>query len=214
MEIKRKGLSLIGHPALVDKGEYCSLEVFDDPQQAQELHKKGLVRLIRIALKEQIKYLDKNLKSLQTTQIQGASIVSLRKAFPSFEEIKTDVIDAAIESAAFTERLPMDKEQFGEMIGRVKEKLNLLALELGRLLSAIVAEAALAQQKLNGIKAYEKVHEDITQQLFDLFEPHFIRKVPMDRLKHYPRYMKAIQVRIERLRNDPNRDARTHGKHP
>lgn len=207
MEIKRKGLSLIGHPALVDKGEYCSLEVFDDPQQAQELHKKGLVRLIRIALKEQIKYLDKNLKSLQTTQIQGASIVSLRKAFPSFEEIKADVIDAAIESAAFTEELPMNKEQFGEMLGRVKEKLNLLALELGRLLSAIVAEAALAQQKLNGIKAYEKVHEDITQQLFDLFEPHFIRKVPMDRLKHYSRYMKAIQVRIERLRNDPNRDA-------
>ena len=31
MEIKKRGISLIGHPALVDKGEYCSLEVFDDP---------------------------------------------------------------------------------------------------------------------------------------------------------------------------------------
>ena len=28
-----------------------------------------------------------------------------------------------------------------------------------------------------------------------------------ERLKHYPRYVKAINVRLERLRNDPARDA-------
>lgn len=162
MEIKKKGISLIGHPALVDKGEYCSLEVFDDPDQAARIHRRGLIRLIRLGLKEQIKYLDKNLKSMQTTQIQGASIVSLRKAFPSFEELKQDVIDASIETAAFTGELPVNEEQFRETIAVVKEKLGLLTLELARLLSSIVSEAALAQQKLNSIKSYKEVSEDIT----------------------------------------------------
>ena len=31
--------------------------------------------------------------------------------------------------------------------------------------------------------------------------------MPFERLKHYPRYVKAINVRLERLRNDPARDA-------
>lgn len=48
----------------MDKGEYCSLEVFDDPDQAARIHRRGLIRLIRLGLKEQIKYLDKNLKSM------------------------------------------------------------------------------------------------------------------------------------------------------
>ena len=94
---------------------------------------------------------------MQTTQIQGASIVSLRKAFPSFEELKQDVIDASIETAAFTGELPVNEEQFRETIAVVKEKLGLLTLELARLLSSIVSEAALAQQKLNSIKSYKEV---------------------------------------------------------
>lgn len=165
-----------------------------------------MIRLIRLGLKEQIKYLDKNLKSMQTTQIQGASIVSLRKAFPSFEELKQDVIDASIETAAFTGELPVNEEQFRETIANVKEKLGLLTLELARLLSSIVSEAALAQQKLNSIKSYKEVSEDITAQLSDLFPPHFLLTIPFSQLRHYPRYMKAIRS-YRSSENDPGRDA-------
>ena len=74
-------------------------------------------------------------------------------------------------------------------------------------MSSIVSEAALAQQKLNSIKSYKEVSEDITAQLSDLFPPHFLLTIPFSQLRHYPRYMKAIQVRIDRLKNDPGRDA-------
>jgi ATP-dependent helicase HrpA len=40
MEIKRKNMSLIGHPALVDRATHCSLEVFDDPDEAMRQHHK------------------------------------------------------------------------------------------------------------------------------------------------------------------------------
>ena len=35
MEIRRKGVSLIGHPAIADRGDYCSIEVFDEPEEAK-----------------------------------------------------------------------------------------------------------------------------------------------------------------------------------
>lgn len=205
MEIKRKGLSLIGHPALVDKGEYCSLEVFDDPEQALKVHKKGLIRLIRLQLKEQLKYLDRNLKILQNAQIQASSLPIVKEGFTSFEDLKTQVVDATISSIAFSDKLPNNKESFYETVLEVKEKLNLLAMELARLLDQVVNEASVVTQKLNALKSYEQVKDDIEAQLTGLFTKHFIVQQTA-RLKNYPRYLKAIQIRLDRLRNDPKRD--------
>src|SRR5690606_29128808 len=43
MEIHRKGQSVIGYPALIDRGMYCDLDVFDDPGEAQRQHRAGLL---------------------------------------------------------------------------------------------------------------------------------------------------------------------------
>ncbi len=40
MEIRRKGVSLIGHPAIADRGDYCSIEVFDEPEEAKKFIKR------------------------------------------------------------------------------------------------------------------------------------------------------------------------------
>ena len=63
MEIPKKGaFPLIGHPAIADRGDYCSIEVFDEPEEAKEVHKKASENLSVSSLKEQIKYLDKSLE--------------------------------------------------------------------------------------------------------------------------------------------------------
>ena len=59
MEIKRGGQSVIGYPALVDRGAHCDLDVFDDPDEARCHHRAGLLRLFRLALREQVKFLEK-----------------------------------------------------------------------------------------------------------------------------------------------------------
>src|SRR3546814_3331203 len=41
MEIRRNGQSLVGYPALIDRGTHCDLEVFDDPYDAGRRHKAG-----------------------------------------------------------------------------------------------------------------------------------------------------------------------------
>ncbi len=206
MEIRRKGLSLVGHPAVVDKGEYCSLEVFDDPMEAKERHYFGVRRLIRGRLKEQLKYLDKNLKELQKAQIIGASLSFSKKAFEDWTELKTEVVNAAIGQIALSENLPQTEGEFEEACLETKGKINLLALETARLISQIMETAATVNQKLNAFKSSKEVYEDINKQLLKLFFKGFPEKVPFSVLKHYPRYLKAILVRLERISKDPLRD--------
>ncbi len=206
MEIKRKGISLIGHPALVDQGEYCSLEVFDEPAEAQEAHRKGIRKLIRLKLKEQIKYLDKSLKELQSAQIIGSALPFTKSAFSSLEDLKNQVINASIYSSALTGDLPNNQQSFEELCALTKSKLNLIANENSRLITQILNEANLINQKLAGFKNHKELIEDIYRQLQSLFPKNFIENKPLSVLRHYPRYLKAILVRLEKYSKDPRRD--------
>jgi len=53
------GQAVIGYPALVDKGTHCELDVFDAPDLARRQHRCGLLRLFRLGLNEQVKYLNR-----------------------------------------------------------------------------------------------------------------------------------------------------------
>ncbi|MDK7178501.1 DUF3418 domain-containing protein, partial [Micrococcus luteus] len=64
LELKRGRQTVVGYPALVNQGNDCRIDVFDELHEATAAHRKGLIRLFKIALKEQIRYLSKNLKAL------------------------------------------------------------------------------------------------------------------------------------------------------
>ena len=65
MEIQRGGHTLIGFPALIDKGQSVEIEVFDEPDVAAAKHRAGLRRLVALQIKEPLKYLEKNIPDLQ-----------------------------------------------------------------------------------------------------------------------------------------------------
>jgi ATP-dependent helicase HrpA len=51
------------------------------------------------------------------------------------------------------------------------------------------------------------VASDITQQLQRLVNRRFLVETPHAQLQHLPRYLKAVQLRLDKLRADPARDA-------
>ena len=75
-----------------------------------------------------------------------------------------------------------------------------------RLLQQIMNEWALALKKLNLIKSQQAVYDDIRQQLNGLIYKGFLSRVEYATLQHYPRYLRAVQLRIDKLKNDPRRD--------
>lgn len=206
MEIKRGTLSLIGHPALVDRQTHCSLEVFDDEIQAIRQHHKGLLRLFRLQLKEQVKFVEKSLKDLQTTQMQASSTTVLAAAFDSFESMRESVVLATLEQTAMYEPLPVNAEEFNAHVQTARSRLGLIAQEISRLLMQLVSETLVINRKLKNFPD-DRVREDISGQLQGLFPKGFLSSVPVEQLRHYPRYLKAILMRLEKWQGDQQRDA-------
>ncbi len=207
MEIRRKGMTLIGHPALVDKGDSCSLDVFDDLQDAQKAHRAGLRRLFMLQLKEQIRFLQRNLAPLHRVQMQCSVVGAVSASFESYESLCEDLTAAAVETAAMQGEWPVNEEEFQKRKDEARSRLTLIGGEYLRLMEAVAAELAAASKRLQSAKGFAEVVRDIENQLRALFPPHFALNIPFARLKHYPRYLKAVNVRLERLRNAPERDA-------
>src|SRR5204862_4952923 len=61
MEIRRAGQTLVGYPALQDEEEGVTLQVFDSPERAREVHRAGVLRLLAIAFRERVRELETGL---------------------------------------------------------------------------------------------------------------------------------------------------------
>ncbi|NGM88883.1 ATP-dependent RNA helicase HrpA [Parapusillimonas sp. SGNA-6] len=201
MEIRRKGQSFIGYPALVDRGTYCDLDVFDDPGEARTRHHAGLLRLFRLALREQVRFLEKNLPDL-------TRISMLYMSLGTQEELRDQIIDCALAQACLAEPWPTDRASFEQRRDEGKSRLGLLAQEMARLAGAILQEWAALQRKLPQAKPHSAAYADIQKQQSALMGKWFLRDTPHRQLTQYPRYLKAAQVRIDKLRADPARDGR------
>ncbi|WP_026639407.1 ATP-dependent RNA helicase HrpA [Bordetella petrii] len=201
MEIKRKGQSVIGYPALVDRGTHCDLDVFDDPGEARRHHRAGLLRLFRLGLRDQVRFLEKNLPDLTRMSM-------LYMNLGTQEELRDQIIDCALAQACLAEPWPADEPSFEARRQDGKGRVGLLAQEAARLAHAVLAEYGALQRKLPQAKPHAAAYADLQQQIGALVPKWFLRDTPHAQLAHFPRYLKAAQARIDKLRADPARDAR------
>ncbi|HTN50481.1 MAG TPA: ATP-dependent RNA helicase HrpA [Burkholderiaceae bacterium] len=208
VELTRDGKALAGFPALVDQGDSCTIEVFDEPEVARDRHRAGLRRLFRLQLREQVRFLEKSLASLQAAQMQAvAAGPLLAAAFPGFEELRDQVVTAAIDRTCMDEPWPDNRESFTSRKDEGRARLSLIAQELARLLGTIAQQVSPLPRRLSGMKGAPQVVADIEAQLRRLFPPRFVVTVPASALTHYPRYLNAIAARLDKFKDNPARDA-------
>lgn len=206
MEIRRKGGQTgIGYPALVDQGSHCALDVYDDPQAAREVHHKGLRRLMRVALRDQVRFLEKNLHEF-------TRLGMLFLPLGSQETLRDQIIDCAIDRACLAEPWPTDPATFEVRRQEGKARLGLLAQEVARLAGSVLDQWTAAMRKLPQAKPHGAAYQDLQQQLASLVTTSFVSQTPYGQLGHLPRYLKAVVARIDKLRADPARDARLMGE--
>jgi ATP-dependent helicase HrpA len=134
-------------------------------------------------------------------------VPALAAALPSFEDLRSAIVTAALDRVALSEPWPADEARFAARKQEARGKVNLIAQEVARLVAAIVQEAAALPRKLNGLRSFAATVADVEQQLRALFPRHFIVDTPAAQLAHYPRYLKAIALRLDKLKADPARDA-------
>jgi ATP-dependent helicase HrpA len=151
-------------------------------------------------LRDALKYLEKNIPDLQK---MAAAYMSLG----TVEELRQQIVDVALDRAFLQEPLPTDEFAFKRRLDEGRGRLTLIASEIARLAGAILVDYAVAVRKIKDTKAQPAATADTAQQLQKLMGKRFVADTPWAQLQHFARYLKAITLRLDKLRGDPARDA-------
>jgi ATP-dependent helicase HrpA len=200
MEITKGKQTLIGFPALVDVGDAVCIEVFDEPEVAATKHRAGLRRLFAMQIKDALKYLEKNLPDLQKMSVAYMSL-------GTSDELKQQILDVALDRAFLLDPLPTSEADFKRRLEEGRGRLTLIANEIARLASTVLTEFAAASRKVKDTKISPDSVADAAQQLQRLVGKRFIADTPYTQLQHFARYLKAVVLRLDKLRADAARDA-------
>ncbi|MDQ7999485.1 MAG: ATP-dependent RNA helicase HrpA [Pseudomonadota bacterium] len=209
MEVRRGPQTLIGFPALIDGGDAVTIEVFDEPEVAAAKHRAGLRRLVALQLKDALKYLEKNIPDLQKMAVAYLQVGKAPDGSGggTLEELRAQIIDVALDRAFLQDPLPADAAAFQRRVDEGRGRLTLIANEVARLAGTILAEHAAAARKIKDTKVHPEAVKDAAEQLQRLVGKRFLADTPWAQLQHFARYLKAIVLRLDKLRADPARDA-------
>jgi ATP-dependent helicase HrpA len=200
MEIRKGNQTLVGFPALIDKGSHVVIEVFDEPDVAAAKHRAGLRRLVALQIKDALKYLEKNIPDLQKMSV-------LYMPLGTADELREQIIDLAIDRAFLGDPLPTDAASFRRRIDEGRGRLTLIANEVARSALQVLLDYGAAVRKLKDSRAPKELHDDIQAQLVRLMPKRFVTSTPWVQLAHLPRYLKGITMRLDKWRTDPARDS-------
>ena len=216
IEMNIKGRTVLAYPAIEDQGESVALRLFDHPDRASEVSELGLVRLCMLVLSQPLRYLEKNLPALRNIGLAYASLPEapfgeLKKnpVGTIEEELRHDVLHEAFRHVFLVGKtLPRNAPEFEQRVASNKSALTAQANLICAHLSAIFSEYHAVRVKLDALPrdAYLESHTDIDSQLRHLLFRRFVRIVPLEKFAEYPRYLKAISLRLDKLREAPQRD--------
>lgn len=197
IEIRRPGITMKGYPSLIDNGNDVSLRLLDTPEAARKAHRLGVRRLFLIEFRDD---LSKQMQSLR--DVPGMSLLYARLG--NLQDLKTEI------RTLIADRLLGDDpasvrthDAFRDLLGQAWNDLYRVSMEV----QSVVGEVLKAYQEasLEVSKPVAPLMEpalaDVRQQLAGLVYKGFITNTPWVRLKQLPRYLKAIVVRLQKLKN-------------
>ena len=197
------GEGIVGFPALVDRGDAVELMVFDEPAMAAKRHQEGVRRLFMLALAEPIKSLERDLRKHKGLDLLFATLPGDQAAAGSLAE---QIVAAAIDRSFLANGLPTNTQEFSDRLAQGRPRFTLTAQEITRMVQTVIDEYASVRRKLANTRDQPDASSDVEEQLRNLFVPGFIKRTTFENLSNFPRYLKAVVMRLDKLREQPQRD--------
>ena len=201
-EIKHGDIRLTAYPALLDEEDSVALTLCDTASLAATETRWGIVRLLMLKSRSQVKYLQKNL-------LKNPQLLLLLSHFGSREEVLGQLIRASFRHAFLhSDSLPKNADEFDRLYdaGRAKlvSKAESLEKELGQIMQ-LYHELLQQLDSLNLAKGSE-LREDIALQLDELLHADFICDTPEQYYFELVRYLQAVSQRLEKYPRQPEKD--------
>lgn len=203
--IEQQGLSIRTYPALVlERGQekdQINLRLLDNPNAAFNKTVVGLGSLYQKVYPESAKYLRKQLLKGLDLQLKSAALPGKGVLIPLIIEM------AYRQTLLESKPIPRSSDDFSEYYKEGKGQIVSVANEIESLIITMLPllseiRKTLKKQNLMAVHAVA----DINQQLAYLLAPEYLASVPMEWFQHYPRYLKAILIRLEKLPLNPKKD--------
>ena len=201
VEKKINNTVIVGYPALVDKESHVDLFVADDKAEADYLHQEGIKRLIKIQLQEKIKYIKKNPPRFEEFGMLLHSHISP-------EDLKKNFIDVVFNEIVDSEASNIKSQNaFDTLTVNSRKSFSDLSHDLSSALTEIAKNYSAYQKAKANIKYLPKTTlEDLSEQLDILLPPYERPLFLFGQLKHIPRYLNAMTIRLKKFSMKEDQD--------
>ncbi|HID8619182.1 TPA: DUF3418 domain-containing protein [Neisseria meningitidis] len=179
-----------------EKDGRIALRLCDTIEAAEQAHRQGVIELMKLQLKEQVKDLNKG--------IQGFTQAAMLLKHINADTLRDDLTQAVCDRAFIGEdELPRNEKAFKEQIKRARSRLPAVKEALSRYLQ----ETAAAYAELNGKLGKHPLTHLLRLRLQTLLAPGFATRTPWAQWPRLPIYLKAMTLRLEKYSSNPARDA-------
>ncbi|MBF0141887.1 MAG: ATP-dependent RNA helicase HrpA [Magnetococcales bacterium] len=196
------GQVMFAYPALEDCGHAVALRLLDTAPAAREMTRKGMIRLFRLQLAQLEKGLERGIGIDDALCLMHLPLGDCRT-------LKRALTDLAVERTFLAGgELPTDAEAFAVRLGQERHKLLPEAAAISRLAREILQAFHELHKGLKGatLPSQKPVVTEIREQLSHLLVTDFWSRTPWEWLVHFPRYLTAARLRLERSALAPVRD--------
>lgn len=182
-----------GYPALVDEGKSVGIRIFTSTHEQDRAQRSGVIRLLQLQVPSPVRYVSDHLNNKE-------KIVFTQNPHGSVDQLITDCTVAAVDKLT-PASAPFTKGEFDALFNTVRANLIDTVFDVTKLVAEILSEAGKVRKMIKKSSSLAVVHamSDMKGQLDNLVYPGFVAQTGYDQLVHMPRYLKAMQSRIEKL---------------
>lgn len=195
------GHTVTGYPALVDEGTSVALRVFQTPSEQLASMRGGVIRLLALRVPAPDRYV---LEHLNNTE----KLTFSQNPHGSVSALIADCVLAAVDKLTPAE-LPWDRESFDALYEQVRAELIDTVFSVTAVVERVLASTRRIEKQLKGTTSLALISalNDVRSQLEQLVYPGFVARTGYAQLSQLPRYLSAIEKRLEKLAGNVQRDA-------
>lgn len=200
---QRGGVQVAHYPGLIDHGDSVSTHLYADESTAEQSLQRGMTRLYALVESKELRSQVRWLPSLDQAKVELTGTISIR----DLESSLTDLL-ARI---AFVDGEPPIREQ-NEFLSRRGERGRRIAgaaQEVAGWLGEFAKRCFSVRRERESLREsgrFSPLVDEIDDQLRWLLFDGFLADVPWEWLQHYPRYLHAIEYRLDKARGAMGRD--------
>ena len=211
VETRSGDIRLPGYPALVDCDSRVALRILDSRSSAESAHRLGVRRLIMLRLAKAMRDLRRHLPGLQKMRLQYAQAPQRNaEQTPAPQPDLQDQLIALIVDLTFLEGRGTirARSEFEARIADCKDQLMVQAQVACALASEIFETYQAIRRRLADVQQSNWLAsaKNMREQLDDLVFQGFLQHITWVHLQHYPRYLAALRLRLDKLRHAAARD--------